>query len=107
MFRSCFQLSAGDRVNGGASSSSETSAGPAASSCFSVMAEHRLVQALRGCVVIRKNGSVYTENAEHPLPLWRGTRCLLAGGSRSLVGVCAWRKKRRISESEEEQGMHT
>lgn len=61
----------------------------------------------RGCVVIRRDGSVCIENAENPLPVWRRMRCLLAGGSRSLVGMCAWQKKRHIPEREEEQGMHT
>lgn len=46
MFRGCFQLSIGDCVHGGAHSSDTTSAGPPASSCSSVVVEHRLVQAL-------------------------------------------------------------
>ena len=46
MFRGCFRLSAGDSVHGGASSSSEMSAGPPANSCCSVVVEHRLAQAL-------------------------------------------------------------
>lgn len=44
MFRGCFQLSTGACVHGGARSSDTTSAGPPASSCSSVVVEHRLVK---------------------------------------------------------------
>lgn len=42
------------------------------------------------CMVIRTDGSVCIGNTENPLPVWRRTRCLLAGGRRLLVCVCAW-----------------
>jgi len=51
----------------------------------------------RGCVVIRRDGSACNENAENPLPVWRRMRCLLTGGSRSLVGVGVPGERKNIS----------